>query len=116
MLLNPWRRWLRDWQDRTSARGHRRTSRPRLEQLEDRCLPSTFTVVNTNNGGAGSFSQAILDANAHANSANPGGAPDRIEFNISANDPRHFYYRNDGVASHVTPANGGATTAPDDTA
>jgi hypothetical protein len=43
---------------------------------------STFTVINTNDTGAGSFRQAILDANAHANSLNTGSAPDNIAFNI----------------------------------
>jgi hypothetical protein len=41
--------------------------------LEDRTLPSTFTVLNLNDSGAGSLRQAILDANAH-----PG--PDTIRF------------------------------------
>jgi hypothetical protein len=36
---------------------------------------STFTVTNTNDSGAGSLRQAILDANAN-------GGPDTIEFNI----------------------------------
>ena len=45
----------------------RRHFMPCLEALEDRCLPSTFTVLNTADGGAGSLRQAILDANAHAN-------------------------------------------------
>jgi hypothetical protein len=35
-----------------------------LEPLEDRCLPSTFTVLNTDDSGAGSLRQAILNANA----------------------------------------------------
>jgi predicted outer membrane repeat protein len=37
---------------------------PRLEFLEDRKLPSTFTVVNTGDSGPGSLRQAVLDANA----------------------------------------------------
>jgi len=37
---------------------------------------NTFTVINTNDSGAGSLRQAILDANAHAGS-------DQISFNIS---------------------------------
>jgi hypothetical protein len=46
------------------------------ERLEDRTVPSTFTVLNTNDAGPGSFRQAILDANA-----NPGY--DTIAFSIS---------------------------------
>src|SRR5262249_62405763 len=38
---------------------------PRLEVLEDRSLPSTFTVLNLADSGAGSLRQAILDANAN---------------------------------------------------
>jgi titin len=38
--------------------------RPRLEALEGRLAPAAFTVSNTNDGGAGSLRQAILDANA----------------------------------------------------
>src|SRR6266446_6421426 len=82
MQLNPWRRWLHKLANRTPARCYRRTSRPCLELLEDRCMPSTFTVLNTSDGGAGSLRQAILDANFLANT----GGPDRIEFNIPTND------------------------------
>jgi len=46
-----------------------------LQILEDRTTPSTFTVVNTADGGPGSVRQAILDSNA-----NPGA--DVIAFNI----------------------------------
>ena len=46
-----------------------------LEVLEDRTLLSTFTVINTNDDGAGSLRQAITDANAHA-------GLDRITFAI----------------------------------
>jgi hypothetical protein len=38
---------------------------PRLEALEDRTVPSTFTVVNLADSGAGSLRQAVLDANAN---------------------------------------------------
>src|SRR6516165_7722579 len=51
-----------------------------LEQLGKREVLSTFTVINTNDSGVGSLRQAILDANAHANS--PPGSPDFINFNI----------------------------------
>src|SRR5262245_40936599 len=38
--------------------------RPHVEALEGRWLPSTFLVTNTDDAGAGSLRQAILDANA----------------------------------------------------
>ena len=50
--------------------------RPRLEVLEGRVLPSTYTVTNTDDSGPGSLRQAILDATA-------GTGPDMIGFNIS---------------------------------
>jgi titin len=49
--------------------------RPRLESLEDRLAPATFTVLNTNDSGLDSLRQAILNANA-----SPGA--DLITFNI----------------------------------
>src|SRR5262249_22599462 len=61
----------------TSTNGKRRSSRrrfvPRLELLEGRALPSTFTVLNLADSGDGSLRQAVLSANA-----NPG--PDAIDF------------------------------------
>ena len=44
----------------------RRTFVPTFDILEDRTVPSTFTVSNLNDSGAGSLRQAVLDANAHA--------------------------------------------------
>jgi hypothetical protein len=44
-----------------------------VEALEDRCLPSTFTVLNLNDGGPGSLRQAVAEANAL-------GGADTIEF------------------------------------
>ena len=41
---------------------------------------STFTVTNSNDSGAGSLRQAILDANGN-------GGADTIEFNIPATEP-----------------------------
>jgi probable HAF family extracellular repeat protein len=63
--------WLRNRKRFSSARRigkqtppvKRATQRPRLETLEDRCLPSTFVVTNTNDSGSGSLRQAILDSN-----------------------------------------------------
>jgi Bacterial Ig-like domain (group 3) len=54
--------------------------RLRLEWLEDRTLPSTFTVANTNDSGLGSLRQAITDANATA-------GLNTIDFNIPTSDP-----------------------------
>ena len=49
--------------------------RPRMEALEDRLAPATFTVSNVNDSGAGSLRAAILSANA-------AGGADTIDFNI----------------------------------
>ena len=49
----------------------------RIEALEVRTLLSTFSVFNTNDAGAGSLRQAIIDANTTS------GA-DTIDFNIGA--------------------------------
>src|SRR5438445_13879696 len=57
-------------------RKHRsRWGRLILENLEDRTLLSTFTVINTNDSGAGSLRQALLQANAQTGS-------DTIKFTI----------------------------------
>ena len=53
-----------------------RVFRPRVEVLEGRRLPSTFTVTKTADSGPGSLRQAIEDANA-----DPG--PDTIAFDIA---------------------------------
>jgi hypothetical protein len=49
------------------------THRPGLEVLEDRCLPSTFMVLNLNDSGADSLRAAITAANANS-------GPDAIDF------------------------------------
>ncbi len=66
------------WTTRTAGRGRRRVtlrkwvSWPNVArnlavlQLEDRTAPAVFTVTTTNDSGAGSLRQAILDANAAA--------------------------------------------------
>ncbi|MBA4064266.1 MAG: hypothetical protein C0501_11240 [Isosphaera sp.] len=43
----------------------RRPFAPRLERLDDRALPSTFTVLNLNDAGAGSLRAAVAAANAN---------------------------------------------------
>src|SRR2546423_11530036 len=55
------------------ARGHRVF----IESVESRVLFSTFTVVTTNDAGAGSLRQAILDANKTT-------AADTIKFAIGS--------------------------------
>jgi hypothetical protein len=57
--------------------------RPGLEVLEDRMLPSTFVVSNTNDSGANSLRAAILLVNK--DTANPG--IDAIDFNIPGAGP-----------------------------
>src|SRR5438477_9933555 len=86
------------------------TRRLVLEALEDRCLPSTFTVLNTNDASAGSLRQAILDANAHANV----GGPDTIAFVMDVTDSNHLYYTDDSIAGKVSRANVAGTTAAND--
>jgi hypothetical protein len=75
---------------------------------------NAYLVTNTHDSGPGSLRQAILDANllATGTAANP----DLIQFNLSASDPNHFYYRDDGVAGHVSLANVAVTTATTDSA
>ena len=63
----------------TRCRASRRAAQLLLEALEDRLVPSTFTVQNLADSGPGSLRQAILDANA-----NPGA--DAIRFGPGARD------------------------------
>ena len=73
--------FLRKFAGSSSCRPRPRRVRLGLELLEDRLVPSTFTVITTGDNGdnvnplAGSLRQAILLANA-----NPGA--DIIDFNI----------------------------------
>jgi photosystem II stability/assembly factor-like uncharacterized protein len=60
-----------------AATGRRRFFRPAVETLEGRVLPATFMVLNTNDSGAGSLRQAILDSN------NTSG-PNTIQFSIGS--------------------------------
>lgn len=68
-------RWLR--RSVPSTRRSARRCRLSFDLLEGRLVPSTFVVTNTNDAGAGSLRQAILDANA-----NPGY--DVIDFAIGS--------------------------------
>ncbi len=73
-MLLPWR---------TSSRNRTKTNcfrlnRPRLELLEDRLVPTMFTVLNTSDSGANSLRDAITQANADSS---PG--TDVITFNIA---------------------------------
>jgi hypothetical protein len=65
-------RSLNSWPRR---HGRPRRYRPAIDILEGRWLPSTFLVTTTDDAGAGSLRQAILDANA-----TPG--PNEIDFAI----------------------------------
>src|SRR2546423_393050 len=92
--------------------------RPRLELLEDRCLPSTvWQVTNTldydpndvndpNYKDGGSLRYVLTHVQAG----------DQVRFSLAANNPNHVYYINDGIAGHVTHdvAHLGNTTAADD--
>src|SRR5262249_25678360 len=61
------RSWIRNLFARPVTRPTRRPTRwLTLEALEDRKVPSTFSVLHANDSGAGSLRQAILDANASA--------------------------------------------------
>src|SRR5215475_14066429 len=53
-----------------------RTPRLAVEALDDRCLPSTFTVTNLHDTGAGSLRAAVYDADV-----NPGA--DDIAFAVT---------------------------------
>src|SRR5260370_32206231 len=71
-LLNSLRKKIRSAYSPAQVRRHslpgRRPQNRRLaiEILEDRTLPSTFTVMSLADSGAGSLRQAVLDADAHA--------------------------------------------------
>jgi len=97
-------------------------SRLQLEPLEQRLLLATFFVNSTGDetdvnpgdgicetvaaGGVCTLRAAIQETNALANS--PAGTPDEIRFAIPANDPRHFYYLDNGNGQ----ANGSVNNSP----
>jgi hypothetical protein len=69
--------WLRRFFNGAKVEDRQRRARPRLEALEDREVPATFTVTSVANGGVGSLRAAITTANRTA------GA-DTIDFAIGA--------------------------------
>ena len=88
MRLSSWLRSARSlFVPSGTEKGHRPTrlrkramaAQLSVERLEDRTVPSTFTVLNLADSGPGSLRQAILDANA-----NPGA--DLIRFAPAARD------------------------------
>jgi hypothetical protein len=112
MFHTSWRRWLKNLRKQTQPTPRpkpTRRFRPRIEALEDRTVPSTFTVTTTADSGSGSLRQAILSANADASAGT-----DLINFNIPVTDAGHVYYKNDGVPGQLTQANVTPTTAADD--
>src|SRR5262245_59814181 len=104
-----------------------RTRRLFLEQVETRWLLATFVVNATSDeadanlgdgicevvaqGGVCTLRAAIAESNAFDD-----GGPDTITFAISANDPQHLFYADDGVAGQVSLANVTVTTAAVDSA
>ena len=57
--------WIRNLVTRPVQHPDRKSPRGRLvfESLEDRLAPATFTVLNTNDAGAGSLRDAVAQAN-----------------------------------------------------
>ena len=82
--------------------------------------PSSLTVTTTNdlnNGNTTSVAALIGDDGGDGISlreaitaANNTAGTDSINFNIAANDARHFYYADDGLAGQVSLANIAVTT------
>jgi titin len=64
MILRVWHRRLAYQSSRAKLRRACSTPFLAVELLEDRLTPSTFWVSNTNDSGAGSLRQAIIDSNA----------------------------------------------------
>src|SRR4051812_22629563 len=56
--------WIRRWFSGAKVEGRRPFKRPRLEALEDRAVPATFTVTNAADHGAGSLRTALAAANS----------------------------------------------------
>src|SRR5690349_18151196 len=85
---------------RVRSRDRKRTVDLNLERFEDRCLLSTFTVTNNQDGGPGSLRQAIEDANQNS-------GVDTIAFNIAVGS----IAEKSGLTSPASPE--GITSGPD---
>ena len=93
MSFISWACWLRNFRVRLQLAPERRSRRrrpryrPSAEMLEDRALPSTFTVINTSDdtGTAGSLRWAINQVNA--DTSDSASQPDTIAFAIPTSDP-----------------------------
>ena len=64
MTLSTWIQSLRTTPRSPKSRKRRARQRLRLGVLEDRTVPSSFTVLNANDNGAGSLRDALTQANA----------------------------------------------------
>lgn len=103
--------------DDAPIRKHDPRARLRLdwERFEERLLLSTFTVRSTAdnaddlNPTPGSLRAAIVAANADTDPSST------ILFEMDADDPRHFYYRDDGISGQVSRASVAVTSTTHDT-
>jgi titin len=91
---------------RREARRRFALSRPQLEVLEDRSLPSAYVVTTTANDGTGSLRDALNQVNA--------GHYNEIDFSLPWNDPGHVYYQ--GSVGNVQPVPAASTSDADLTA
>ena len=78
------------------------------QMVVPRAQAATFTVTNTSDVGFGSLREAIANASLDPSTA------DTITFNIPPNDPRHFYYVNDGLTGKVSRSMIAITALSDD--
>src|SRR3954453_14052478 len=63
--FSSWLHWLKGGPGRGRRGQPQRSFLPRLEVLEDRTVPSTFTVTNLADSGGGSLRAAITAANTN---------------------------------------------------
>ena len=116
--FSSWLKPLRRGRRRRLARQRESAVRTTLsaEVLEDRTLLAAQFVVTTTSDlndpddGVVSLREAIILANGSPNV----GGPDRIEFDIPADDPGHVYYADDGFARQVSRGFVGPTTSVND--